>query len=448
MFGELQIPLPGDVLFYTSGKAHGAAIEAKQRSLGFENPQLMHAALMVDNRVLVEATTKDGVSFKPIFHDLSTFKKHRPAIVLRGKRLADSPSCSFEIWRHAFYFQGQKYDWVGALQRHRLDSKRKICSTLVQQILSRISALSEVRLTSGDYQVFPAELHNILLGLGFEKAKQYTDPSEADLVARNDLLMEGVLGARRETQLTKEKFQDFVVDQSTLLGLPEFSKSYGDAAEEVIALISCAFHFGNSQMSLTTNLIQNLSRAISVLEERMDDPALSWTDEQHRSSSSTKMASKIRSVHDHLCLHIDMLCHITEEIVPEFLRISRRDKVERDIEFEKIFQIRLLDAGSKHEEMNVTAEYLLRSYTELLHRIEHCSAISEKERFRDSFGKFRTILIGLISDLAGYLDTEPSNYAVTLSNVNELVDQLTGLVQSILQASSDGPIGLDTPSPI
>src|SRR5262245_36370437 len=64
MMSELRIPLPGDILFFeTSDKkdTFGAVISATQKGKGLEHYKYIHAALVVNNDLIVESLTDAGV---------------------------------------------------------------------------------------------------------------------------------------------------------------------------------------------------------------------------------------------------------------------------------------------------------------------------------------------------------------------------------------------------
>jgi hypothetical protein len=175
---DLRLPLPGDVLFFTSSKPHGILIKETQKIImKLQHHDFMHAALVVDSDMIVESTTLHGVH-KIRLSELQDPKGYLNATVLRKSSI--EPFVSLDerenIMKFAFYFYKQAYDWRGIILRDANSRGRKLCSAFVKECLVEGKIEKNVIFSRYRKNLYPAELYDALIGAGYSKLTNGYDP--------------------------------------------------------------------------------------------------------------------------------------------------------------------------------------------------------------------------------------------------------------------------------
>jgi hypothetical protein len=171
---EHPSPLPGDILFFESGKAHAKAIAGTQKRMGLKHYKFIHAALVVDGDMIVESTTLYGVRKVR----LSELRKrgvdtYLGTTVLRKPRTAP-PRPQGQATRladAAYYYFKQSYGWRDLVARDLESDEKSICSAFVKRVLLRMKAVPTETFDRYRKQIFPAELFEALTMAGYRELK-------------------------------------------------------------------------------------------------------------------------------------------------------------------------------------------------------------------------------------------------------------------------------------
>lgn len=435
MIYELPYPIAGDVLFYTSGKPHGKAIKAKQKSLDFKRPELMHAALMVDSRVLTEATTKTGVGYVSLFDTHKTYQNYRPATVLRHRELAERREISADLWQHSFYFFHQRYDWVGALQRHRADETKKICSTLVQLILSRLEYFDEVAATHGNFQIFPAELFGVLRRMGFDEIEPYREPETEEFGGRDDLFMLKMLEQNREIEALGADAEHWAFIGNGIGELELFRLETAESAERMVKVLSASVPYGGSPIARLIEQMNDLDGKISTYIERRDSPLMSWRDKNAAKLNLSKLEEKIEYEHDLLLRQTAALQNHIQSVVPTFLQEAGFGEASRFAVFESVFQLRFLDAGSDLEHTAQKIKEVVEISINLEERYRMCAFTPTEVGIREATHQFYSALCPLIDMMQRSIKEQPDVFSSVLLEANKLITRMIDITETNMIAS-------------
>lgn len=435
MLYDLPYPIAGDVLFYTSGKPHGKAIKAKQESLNFKRPELMHAALMVDSRVLTEATTKNGVGYLSLFASRKTYQKYRPAAILRHRALAERREISADLWQHSFYFFHQRYDWVGAFQRHKANETKKICSTLVQMILSRLEYFDEVVATHGNFQIFPAELFGVLRRMGFEEVEPYREPEADAFGDGDDLMMLKMLEQNREIEALGADAEHWAFVGNGIGELELFRLETAGSTERMVWVLSYAVPYNGSPIIRLIEQLKDLDDNISTYIERRDSPLMNWRDKEAAKLNLSKLEEKIEYQYDLLHRQITALHDHIQNVVPAFLQETGWGASCSLALFEPVFQLRFLDAGSELEHTPKKIKDLVELSMSLDARYRMCAPTSTDTSIREATSQFFSALYPLINVMRQSIKDQPNELSLALLEANKLVTRMIDITEKNMVAS-------------
>jgi len=441
MFFDSKIPLPGDVLFYTKKKPHAKAIEAKQRSLGFFRSELIHAAIMVDNRVLTQATVGKGVDYVPIYLTRETFTENIPPVVLRHHNLAGRGSAIEDLWNASFYFYKQKYDWVGALQRHRADETRKICSTLVQMILSRLDEFSGIGVVQGDFQIYPAELFAVLMEAGFQEIGPYDQPNNRSFGRTHDLQMLHILEQNRQIEKRGADIEHWAFLGIGIRELQIFMLQSSSSVEQLVRLLSYSIPHDGSLLTRAQYQLDTLNDNLKTYSDRIVSTPMSWRDKSDARENVAELRKKLDYEIDIVGRDIAALTDFVDTGINQYLSVCFKEREYQKKDFEAVFTIRFLDAGSQITDTPEKIITLVRSVTELDERIAAAGFYLEEEKIKRQV--FRLLEIVTLANKRNIeiLKSMPEVFSRYLLEVDSLVSTLRELVKKeILKSQAENSI--------
>lgn len=439
MFFDVKFPIGGDVLFYRSNKPHGKAITAKQSLLGFDQPDLMHAAIMVDNRVLVQATTAKGVHYVPLYETSKQYYKNVAPTVLRHRNLASSRSVSGNLWQSSFYFYKQKYDWVGALQKHRADQNRKICSTLVQMILSRLKEFPEVSSAHDDFQIYPAELFGALMDLGFEEVGPYDEPRENQFGRTDDLAMIKAMDQNREIEKMTANAEHWAFIGIPIGEIELFRLQAASINEQLLRIISQSIPFQGSLLLRMQDQLEAIANNIATYERRSNTHPINWRDKRAASENELKLRKSVEYEIDLASRQMGVVADFLDAGINEYLEQFLPDDFKDGRAFASVFRIRLLDASSELTETPSKLRRLVETAKDLDIAIKSAGLRQNENKLLQEVLRLFDIIAASNKICLEILGSEPELIGKLLLGADDLCSKLWAVVEKELSRDRESP---------
>ena len=400
MDSNYRYPWPGDVLFYRSRKPHGLAISARQRSLGFSRDDLIHAAIMVDGRLLIEARTTSGIQYVPIFKSPKIYSEYNPPVVLRNADLAKDNKNLAKLLDKSLYYHEQKYDFKGAFFKSNISDKSNICSTLVWMIIKSLNSPLPQSLIENNKHVYPAELYNKLIDIGFEEVEPYNPPREEDFKGDNSLNILKFLKNKNSLIDVQRSYQKLDILDHASHGIMLLAMEILSPIDKLLVIINLSDSINSAPILEIEKFLNDIRLSLLSLHQDPVTTPHNWKDISNSKKFVDSLKINISKKIERLSDIVKNISNILEDNINSFIDVRHYDDTKMHSAHMFVFRNLVLTQCQDGIDPICKIDEIINIISSLNWDTQEIDIYEKMDSLHKEFKKLRHITLNGISDLS------------------------------------------------